>query len=76
MGRNLRDGAYLYDVIAADVFAENGAIDPTKQSAWMQAGMRIVSAERARLRDVQEKQRKTQGDADFAARALRGKSRG
>lgn len=72
VGLILRETPSIYTAIELATHAENGAIDPTQQTAWAQSGMRVVASERARLRELRSKQQQSKGDAAYGARALRG----
>ncbi len=71
-GKAIRETPDVYAAIEAQAYAEVGALNPLEQTGWMQSAMRIASAERARLADIQREQekqrRQSKGDADYARR--------
>jgi hypothetical protein len=72
VGAILREAPQVYECIAAYSFVENGALDPRHESQWLQDGIRIVSAEKSRLQDVKDSQRKSKQDADYTRTVLNG----
>ena len=71
VGLVLREAPYLYNAINATTHVENGASDPTKVPVWLQEIMKVASAERFRLHDL-ERATKTRGtsDAEYARQVV------
>ena len=62
VGLVLRDGPHVYDLISAHSYAENGALNPLDSPSYLQAGIRVVASERARLRELADADRQTKRD--------------
>lgn len=75
-GAILRETPYIYEAIAYHSYAENGALDPSAQTPWIQEVMRVVGSEKSRLYDLEQKKRKGASDALYGASQLKGGMRG
>jgi hypothetical protein len=70
VGMVLRETPHVYDAVSAASNTESGAINPLEVPRWLQDSLRIVGSERGRLFDIKQQQRRSAGDAAYAARAV------
>ena len=70
VGLVLREAPYVYKAISAASHVDNGSSDPTAAPTWLQSMMRVVGSERARHRELKDKNRTTAGDADHARQVV------
>ena len=70
VGYVLREAPYVYKAITAATHIENGASDPTAVPTWLQGMVVAVSSERARHRELRDKNRVSASDADCARQVV------
>jgi hypothetical protein len=70
VGYTLREHPWLYEAISYATHIENGAMDPTRCSAYLSSAVRVIMSERSRLRDERERKRQAEQDSKIAARRL------
>jgi len=59
----LRECPRAYEALAAAAHVENGGLNPMTLSAWAQEAIRVVGSERARHRDLKDRERRLTQDA-------------
>lgn len=59
----LRETPHAYEALAVASHVENGGTDPLKLSSWAREAISIVSAERARHRELKDKEKQGFRDA-------------
>ena len=62
----------VYDAIRAHAYVSDGATDPYTLSGWAQQAIAVVSSEKARLRELDEADRRSKRDSQIGMRARRG----
>jgi hypothetical protein len=70
VGRVLREAPYVYKALGAQACVENGSLNPLTAPTWLQEAMRVVAAERARLRELATPDRTGEADAAHARRVV------
>lgn len=70
-GRVLRESPSVYRAISIAVHVENGSTDPMHLSHWSREAIGVVGSERARLRALEDENRKLDRDRGHGRRVLR-----
>jgi hypothetical protein len=72
VGKVLSDAPWAYDAIYAETLAEHSGLQVLEQPKWLQSTIHVVASERARLREMAEKDRQLSRDAEYGKRLVRG----
>lgn len=72
VGLLLREAPWVYDAIAASVYAESAGLSVLQHSAWLQAAIRLISSERARHTEGKKRRQQNRSDAEYGKRRLKG----
>ena len=68
----LREAPHVYDVIPLHSYAESGASDPMRMSAWAQRAIRLVGSEKARLYELATAEKRNARDSKVGLDMRRG----
>ena len=70
-GRVLRESPSAYRAISVSVHVENGSVNPMTLSHWARESIGVVGSERARLRSLEDENRKLDADRAHGRRVLK-----
>lgn len=73
IGVIIRESPYIYDAINVHVYAENGALNPLKQSSWLQHAFNVIGSEKARLFKLKNSGKRGKSDSEYGRRMRGGK---
>ena len=72
VGMLAREAPWVWDVLAAQHYAEHAGFEALQQSRFLQDAMRLVASERGRHMEERQKRDRSRSDAAHASRVLKG----